>query len=80
LGQKSYISISDFTVLGGWAKIPIMDYFGYQNWNSPLHKPLLMEQLEAIVKRDTTPTFILPEILSWLKLKQIIRTDLHFRA
>lgn len=51
----------------------IMKHFEYDNWNSSNHRLMLMMELESIVKRDTSTTFILAEILSFLRHKKIIR-------
>jgi hypothetical protein len=51
----------------------IMQYFEYDNWNSQKHKSELVTELESIVRRDTSTTFILSEALSFLRLKKIIR-------
>ena len=47
--------------------------FGYVNWNTATHKLPFMEHLESVIKRDATLQFILPEALSWFKVKKIIR-------
>lgn len=51
----------------------IMQYFEYDNWNNQKHKLVLTSELESIVKRDTSTTFILTEVLTFLRLKKIIR-------
>jgi hypothetical protein len=51
----------------------IITHFGFQNWKHPTHKPLLLEQIANIIKRDTDPSFILPELICWLNKMQIIR-------
>lgn len=51
----------------------IMKHFEYDNWDSSIHKSMLATELESIIKRDTSTSFILVEILSFLRLKKIIR-------
>ena len=50
----------------------IADLFGYRIW-SEADRPALIEMASLLAKRDVTPTFILIEILAFLKAQKIVR-------
>ena len=50
----------------------IADFFGYRIW-SEADRPALIEMASLLAKRDVTPTFILIEILAFLKAQKIVR-------
>ncbi len=50
----------------------ISDLFGYQRWSKSLEKKTT-QQIEQIIMRDTSPRFILMELLSFFKSQKIIR-------
>lgn len=51
----------------------IMQYFKYSNWNNKKHQKILVDKLESLVKIDTLTVFLLPEIITFLKVEKIIR-------
>lgn len=50
----------------------IAELLGYRLWTKQ-HLPLLVNQLKESATRDVTPTFILMELLAFLKTQKIIR-------
>lgn len=50
----------------------IAEVFGYRSW-SEADRPTLIETAALLVRRDVTPTFILIEVLAFLKARRIVR-------
>lgn len=50
----------------------IAKLFGYRLW-SEVNRPALIEMAALVARRDVTPTFVLIEVLGFLKARQIVR-------
>lgn len=50
----------------------IAKYFGYQMWSNEF-EPMLLHQIEQVLRNDISPQFIIMELLAFLREKKIMR-------
>ncbi|KTD12286.1 transposase Tn3 [Legionella hackeliae] len=50
----------------------IARHFGYQMWSNEF-EPILLQQIEQILRKDISPQFIIMELLAFLREKKIMR-------